>query len=1042
MLKRVRFQLILPMLVTVFVLSAMWTVPALADDGTPPVDAPVTVTDPTLPTVDSTAEPIIDSSTTESNAVAELQSQLPEGTEIVITDATGQALPLASEQAAQTVVDHDPMWCPAGVTPIANVGGCSGSFPRFGPSTTGDINTELLKWLETNNPGKAGTIWIHGDYDSGTDETTLISPSITLDGSTLTNMAKYALTLQGGWTGSGKTVDQFNPSEFNASLTIQNWIGAVTLNDILITGATVNPNFGTSATSALIVETKQAITLNRVQVTDSGPGLNGADLANYGAGTLAPITVNDSQFNHNAGDGLRVLSDGTITIRNLTVNYNGQNGVLDYGAFISNLNANAGKGITFTGSSQFRGNLGSGTYLASWGAITLNNITAYANGDATNTSAENGTGILIGGSASIKMTGTNVITYNLRNGLDLTSNGIISLNNINASNNGGGGAVLNNCIKSGSTCTVVGKPVTLTGTNTFNWNTLEGLVVETDGTITISNVTASHNGSFGVFLDNCAFSGSACTNTLPYAISITSPSSFLYNTNDGLYIRTTGAVTLNSITANFNQNRGVFIDNHASLSSPQAITIKGTNFINGNDNTGLRMVSYGAITLNNITANDNGRVDLCANTCAGAYIDNLAYSNPLVGSILITRQPFTLTGTNTFNNNYSGGLVVYSAGNITVTNITASRNGVAGTGDGVYLTNNWDWHPNSAVATTAYSANITLNGYGVFDGNGDEGLQVFSRGIINLNNVTSTGNNGYGVYLDNRGYTAGVIAVRQPVTLLGVNTFNNNLGGGAYIYTLGVVTLNNVTAIGNKATGSGGSGHGIYVNNNWTWLPNGVTNTVYAANVTLKGYGFFEGNTDDGLEVLSKGTVLLNTVTANSNGDNGVRIVNTGTTLTQNVTLSGTNSFYGNGFTSTTGNGLFVQTDGTITISNLSAIGNKGNGAWLDNFTDKKPSKFLGVTLTGITTFQSNQGANGLYVNTDGSVTMTNFTADDNSGNGVQILATKNVTLTCGNAYSNTGTGYLLTSGGVMTLKGLYGYSNGTEETLTYGSLVRTRSCP
>ena len=263
---------------------------------------------------------------------------------------------------------------PGGVTPGG--AGCSPAFPKFGVSTTGDINTELIKWLETNNPSKAGVIWIDGDYDSGTVEA--LNTNFTLDGLTLTNMAKYALTIQGGWTGTGKTVDQFNPSEFNASLNILDWLAPITINDILITGATVNPNPGDKP--ALLVETTKNIILNRVQVSDNS--LAGALLDNgLGASSIAPVTVNDSVFNHNVRDGLVVYSIGAITIRNLTANFNGMDdGVLnlpDYGAFITNFGfgPDTNQPVTLNGTNEFKGNLGTGLFVSSYGVVTLNNIT-------------------------------------------------------------------------------------------------------------------------------------------------------------------------------------------------------------------------------------------------------------------------------------------------------------------------------------------------------------------------------------------------------------------------------------------------------------------------------------------------------------------------------------------------------------------------------------------------------------------------------------------------------------------------------------------
>ncbi len=1028
-----RFSLTTVMVLMVFVLSAIWTVPAFADDSAPPpTETPVTETDPTPSAPDSVAEPTADSIPVEEpTSIADLLDQLPEGTTVIVTDSAGEPLPLVTEEAAQAIVENDPMWCPVGVTPGG--AGCSPAFPKFGISTIGDIDTELIKWLETNNPSKAGVIWIDGDYDSGADEAS--NSNFTLDGLTLNNMAKYALTIQGGWTGSGKITDPFNPSEFNASLNILDWLAPITINDILITGATVNPHLGDQP--ALLVETTKSITLNRVQVIDNS--LAGALLDNgLGNSIISPVIVNDSVFNGNDRDGLVVYSLGAITIRNLTANFNRTDGGLpDYGAFLTNILVDANQPVTLNGTNYFNGNLGTGLFVSSFGVVTLNNITATGNDDNTD-DVDDAKGVYIQNSLSVKLTGTNLFNYNQSNGLEIGSDGTVSLNNVTASNNGDNGVYVDNCLNpADAVCQTVAKSVTLTGSNTFNWNTLYGLYVESSGVIKVNQVSATHNGAGGVFLDNCAYHtvNLVCLTPLPYAVTITNPSTFLYNGFDGLYIRTTGAVSLKSITSSFNDNRGVNIDNRGSLSKPQNVTFSGTNVINGNDNTGLRIMSYGTVTLSSVTANDNGQTDTSG---YGIFVDNRALSASPVGSILVTRKPVTFTGNNAFNNNYSGGIFIYSVGDITLNNVTAIGNGVTGAGDGVYLENQIAWYPNG-VSQTAYVANVTLNGFGIFEGNGDEGLQIFSRGAIKLNNITANNNYDVGVYVDNR--IIDTIAVRQSVTLAGTNTFNNNTGGGMILYSYGVVSLSNITAIGNLPTGVSGAGHGISVDNDWTWNPGGATDTPYVANVTLTGFGYFEGNTDDGLQIISRGAVTLNNVTANSNGDNGVRILTVGEVLPQNVTLNGVNNFYGNGFTSGTGNGLFIQNDGKITISNLSAIGNKAIGASLDNFINLKVGKFLGVTLTGFNAFQENQGG-GLYIHTDGSVVLSRVTADNNTGNGVEVLATKNITLSCGTAYSNTGTGFLLHSGGILTLKGLHSYYNGVDEDFIPINPIRTWACP
>ncbi|MCC7119591.1 MAG: right-handed parallel beta-helix repeat-containing protein [Anaerolineales bacterium] len=1045
-----RFGLMLFTALALLAASAVAARPALADDGIPPVveTPPVEVTPPVegeapaaLPPIVETppvevAPPVATETPSEEIQPTSVLEQLPEDTEVIVLDESGEVTPLATTTAAQAIATGDPQWCPVGVTPN------SSSCTTAGQTSFAGLLAELSTYNSGAGPNKAGVIWIEASYDSGTNDPG--APGFTLDGMVLTAMANYALTIQGGWTGVGKIVNQFDPSEFNTALSILDWKGAVTINDIVVSGVASNPNPGKDA--ALYVETVQSIALNRVQAT--GNSLSGAILDN-GVGVTPtkqyPVTVNNSAFNQNSGSGLYVYSVGAITIRNLVANFNGtDDSAIDYGAFITNwilFNGNpANKPLTIGGLNQFSGNIGTGLFVSSSNVVTLSNITASGNIGAD--AVDDGIGVKVDSSASIKMTGSNLFNDNGNNGLQLSSNGAITLNNINASNNGFNGAYVDNCLNSGANtpCTITGKSVILTGANVFNANVQYGLAIVSGGAVTTSQVTANDNlVGAGVSIDNCATNGTACTNA-PYAVTLSAPSVFLNNELDGLRIVTAGAVTLKGVTANDNNQYGVYIDNRASLTKPQKVTLSGTNTFIDNDGAGLKIYSYGAVTLSNVTANKNGH-ELACNTCFGVYVDNSGYEVGPVASVLKTRQPITLTGFNTFNGNYYGGASFNSVGAVTLTNVTANDNlgpiGVS-TGNGVYVRNVYAWKPDG-INPKLYQANVTLNGFGIFENNANDGLSVQTYGAIKLNNVTANDNDDIGLYLDNR--VSDAVPTRQPITLAGINTFNTN-GGGVTMFSFGNIVLSNLTAVGNlaKAPPTSGYGQGVYVSNDNPWSPNGVL-TAYAASVTLSGFGYFENNIGDGLNIHSKGVVMLASVTSNNNGGNGLYISNTGDVAPQNVTLTKSNNFSGN-----TGDGIYVLTDGKITVSNITAIDNDGSGAQFDNFTDAKANKFLGVTITGVNYFQRNLGPNGLYIHSAGAVSVSNLYADDNSGNGVEIITTKSLTLLCANAYSNTGTGFLLTSGtgSVMTLKGVFAFANGTNENLTHDPLkpVVRAYCP
>src|SRR5690349_18578275 len=192
-----------------FLSSLVITTPAYADDETPTAESPLV------------AEP----------AGSPDQEPLPEDTGIVVLNEEGQPLPLATQAAADIIANGDPQWCPVGVTP--NSATCT-------PNRTSlsDTISDLYAMNAGTGPNKAGVIWIHENYNSSTATGTVTDVGVTeftLEGLNLTTMKNFALTIQGGWTGTGKTINAANPSDFvGASLRIFKWNNAVTVNNISI----------------------------------------------------------------------------------------------------------------------------------------------------------------------------------------------------------------------------------------------------------------------------------------------------------------------------------------------------------------------------------------------------------------------------------------------------------------------------------------------------------------------------------------------------------------------------------------------------------------------------------------------------------------------------------------------------------------------------------------------------------------------------------------------------------------------------------------
>ena len=139
-----------------------------------------------------------------------------------------------------------------------------------------------------------------------------------------------------------------------------------------------------------------------------------------------------------------------------------------------------------------------------------------------------------------------------------------------------------------NTASSVSSTVQVLGTNAFTGNTGDGLNIRSDGNITLNNITANANLDDGVEINNA----SSGTNA---AVTITGTNSFSSNAGDGLLVTSKGAITLSNITANNNvADNGVVLDNDET-GAAGGVTINGTNTFNGNDNSGLSIASRGAV---------------------------------------------------------------------------------------------------------------------------------------------------------------------------------------------------------------------------------------------------------------------------------------------------------------------------------------------------------------------------------------------------------------------------------------------------------------
>ena len=459
--------------------------------------------------------------------------------------------------------------------------------------------------------------------------------------------------------------------------------GSVTVTGTLTDPSQFNNNTGGDG---LDVYSARAILINGVTASSNTSG--GAVLDNRtGAGTVTVTgtLTNPSQFNSNTGgDGLDVYSARAILINGVTASSNTTGLGVDVDNCLYNpasqCTVTSASTVTLTGLNTFDNGF-DGLDAYSFGNIVVSSVTATGNGaagvwlenDFPNTLAVKSKG-------SVTLAGVNLLTGNTGgDGLDVLSFGAIKAGNLHATNNSGGaGAYLDN---SGASTAQV---ITLTDSNTFSDNGKDGVDLFSNGAITLSSLSASGNHGFGAsiannnstFPSNVTLIGSDSFNNNYYdGLDVTSSGIIIENTQ--------------TLTANENGITGSLFGtgvnlNNTSANSAKTVILNGVSTFDGNyaqvfdgvttyGSAGLVIFSNGNISVNKITANDN-------TNGAGALLDNLTGS---------PKATVTLAGSGFFNNNAGDGIDVITNGTVTMTKVNANGNqGTVSstyTGDGVYV---------------------------------------------------------------------------------------------------------------------------------------------------------------------------------------------------------------------------------------------------------------------------------------------------------------------------------------------------------------------
>ncbi len=739
--------------------------------------------------------------------------------------------------------------------------------------------------------------------------------------------------------------------------------GTVTLTN---TGAAFNET-ARNGENGLSIISKGAITIINTDTYENG-GL-GAYIDNSGATTAAPVTIKVNVpattwngYSANGEGGVEIFSRGTVTISDMSADYNGGTG-----AFIFNIPPGlaAGNAVTISDSDFFMNNDGDdlttedGLVVISKGAITLLNVSSTENF---------GTGAVLNnmaGTAGVTINaGTNRGNYflwNAEDGLFIQTNGAVLLTNINASGNDEMGAFIDN--RTGTAGVTIketgnwGMGINLDDLwsygSSFSHNDSNGLVILTDGAVSVTYNLASYNGNNGIIIDNTSGTGTVSL--------LGNPATWgdaFGNGSSGINVFSKGNVTFSYVNASENGDFGGIIVNYPGTGS---VTL--TNALFEYNRSGLSIITSGAVTWKYGSAWDNYE--------AGAFINNLVDVLP--------GKPVTISNVEA-NENGETGLTIISKGAVTITNVSANNNSA----NYYEIEYGQTWHDNMSNDQTWW-----------FAGTGGESVTI----SVDSDNFTPSFyiTDSDGNYIDGAdGFEGsasvtftlpGLISGEYQIHLL-TDMGWDGLGYDISIYD-GPTAPSDWDEYSNEASG-------IFVDNSeGINVPVSITNT----------YGTWNGNNSaTDIIVLSSGAVTLSNMDLNDSSGNGLLIDNTTVGLTSpGVTLTNVN-FYNND-----GSGAEVYTDGAIVIKGSNANGNGGYGYNLDNDSGNAP-----VTLTG---FDVNvNGDTGILVSSKGALTLTTVYSSGNYGTGLDLTTLGAVTFNGVNAYGNMGYGALVVTPSTFTI--------------------------
>ena len=708
-------------------------------------------------------------------------------------------------------------------------------------------------------------------------------------------------------------------------------------------------------------------------VPDTAPA-SGISVDNSG-GTNTGVTisnVNNRWNSNNSGTDVSIITSGAVTLKGMDINNSGTAGL-----FINNQYATIGTpGVTLT-NINFYSNDGSAATILSKGPVVVKTSDVNGNWGFGFEVHNDATGVL----SPITLTDVNVNGYWGKDvgvtspGIFLRSNGAATLTNTSANGNGGNGVDL-----------VTKGAVTFSNTSAGD-NSGDGIHIAANGNITLSRVQASGNNNYGTLLDNCAYDSLLLKCLGTGSVTLTD-AFFDRNSSAGLAVLSAGAITWKNGSASDNRGYGASLNNYSGIGKPVIVT---NVYTSGNDGTGLEVKSKGVVTITDSEAGNNSlnyHDILHLSEAWGYWKDNLTNDQVWLFSGTAGEEVTIQVQSERFSPRI---YVTDSEGNYI--------DGIDDLEDG-----NYDGKATLSIDLTLtddYQIHLEFISGGGWNGDGYE-IKFYKGTEPSWGDPDEAPVNGFNI--DNHeGINTGV-AISNTSTRWN----NNNSGTDIYIQSSGAVTL--------KEMGINDSGTaGLFVDNHYA--------TIGIPGVTLTNI-YFYSNDGAAATIFSRGPVVVKTSDVNGNWGFGFYVQNDATGVLSPITFTDVtvNGYFGKDV-GVTDPGIFLRSNGAVTLTNTSANGNGGKGIDL-------------VTKGAVTFSNTSAGDNsgdGIDISTNGAVTINKIGAWNNNGMGVSVVTQGSVTLnfptTGWNWFTNNGSdGLNISAGGKITMTKVMARDNGRRD--------------